>query len=105
MGVLARKIREDHGSHPSLSMELRSELLSQYRQHPNWSYQLHADNLAALVTANPKLGKVPSYPSLRRFMKAHGLLKRPRRGRGDTRSAGNRFSWAPRRSSGGTTRR
>jgi putative transposase len=84
VSVLARKIREDHGSHPSLSMELRGELLSQYRQHPNWSYQLHADNLAVLVKSNPKLGTVPSYPSLRRFMKAHGLLKRRRRGRGHT---------------------
>jgi transposase InsO family protein len=84
VSVLARKIREDHGSHPSLSMELRGELLVQYRQHPNWSYQLHADNLVALAESNPKLGKAPSYPSIRRFMKAHGLLKRQRRGRGHT---------------------
>lgn len=84
VGVLGRKIREDHGSHPSLGPELRGELLNQYRRHPNWSYRLHADNLAALAEADPKLGGVPSYPSIRRFMKAHGLLKRPRRGRGHT---------------------
>jgi putative transposase len=35
VGVLARKIREDRGSYPSLGQELRGELLSQYRQHPN----------------------------------------------------------------------
>jgi hypothetical protein len=56
IGVLARKVREDHGTHPSLRQELRAELLAQYRQHPNWSYQLHADNLAARVAMNPKLG-------------------------------------------------
>lgn len=84
VGVLARKIREDCGTHPSLSMELRAELLGQYRRHPNWSYQLHADNLAALAEQDPKLGRVPSYPSVRRFMQAHGLLKRRRRGRGQS---------------------
>jgi len=84
VGVLGRKIRQDCGTHPSLSMELRGVLLEQYRQHPSWSYQLHADNLAVVVEQEPKLCSMPSYPSLRRFMKAHGLLKRPRRGRGNT---------------------
>jgi hypothetical protein len=65
-------------------MELRSLLLEQYRQHPSWSYQLHVDNLAVLAGQNPKLGDMPSYPSVRRFMKAHGLLKRRRQGRGNT---------------------
>lgn len=84
VGVLARKVREDCGTHPSLSVELRDKLLAQYRLHPAWSYQLQADNLVALVKANPQLGSAPSYPSVRRFMQAHGLLKRPRRGRGHT---------------------
>jgi putative transposase len=83
VGVLGRKIRQDCGTHPSLRTELRGVLLEQYRQHPSWSYQLHADNLAVLAEQK-KLGSMPSYPSVRRFMKAHGLLKRPRRGRGNT---------------------
>lgn len=82
VGALARKIRRDRGTHPSLSRELRAELFAQHRQHPGWSYQLHADNLAALAGSDPKLGEAPSYPSVRRFMKAHGLVKRRRRGRG-----------------------
>jgi putative transposase len=45
--ALRRKIRSDHGRHPSLSQKCRELLINQYRQHPNWSYQLHADNLAA----------------------------------------------------------
>jgi putative transposase len=84
VGVLARKVRQDCGTHPSLSMELREKLTHQYRQHPSWSYQLHADNLAALTALTPKLDKAPSYPSVLRFMQAHGLIKRPRRGRGHT---------------------
>jgi transposase InsO family protein len=87
VGVLGRKIRQDCGSHPSLSIELRAVLLEQYRKHPSWSYQLHADNLAVVVEQEPTLGKMPSYPSLRRFMKAHGLLKRRRQGRGNTPGA------------------
>jgi len=84
VGVLARKVREDFGTHPSMNTKLRELVTNQYRQHPSWSYQLHADNLAAVVEQDPKLGKAPSYPSVLRFMQAHGLIKRPRRGRGHT---------------------
>jgi transposase InsO family protein len=87
VGVLGRKIRQDCGTHPSLSMELRGVLLEQYRKHPSWTYQLHADNLAVLMEQAPGLGPMPSYASLRRFMKAHGLLKRRRQGRGNTPGA------------------
>jgi len=87
VGVLGRKTRQDCGTHPSLSMELRAVLLEQYRKHPSWSYQLHADNMAVVAEHNPHLGLMPSYPSLRRFMKAHGLLKRRRQGRGHTPGA------------------
>jgi putative transposase len=78
--VLQRKIRSDQGRHPALSAALVRQLTEQYRQHPSWSYQLHADNLAARLTADPTLGAKPSYASVLRFMKSHGLLKRPRRG-------------------------
>lgn len=78
--VLKRKIRSDHGQHPALSSKLAEVLAAQYRQHPSWSYQLHAENLAVLVEAQPNLGPMPSYVSVLRFMKSHGLFKRPRRG-------------------------
>lgn len=51
-------------------------LLTQYRAHPRWSVQLHADNLAARVLVNPDLGTAPSYSSVRRFLRARGLRKR-----------------------------
>ncbi|HET7238386.1 MAG TPA: DDE-type integrase/transposase/recombinase, partial [Terrimicrobiaceae bacterium] len=78
--ALRRKIRSDQGQHPSLRPPVRELLLNQYRQHPSWSYQLHADNIAVLVDQQPALGPAPSYASVLRYMKDHGLLKRPRRG-------------------------
>lgn len=40
--VLKRKIRSDHGEHPAISAKLAEVLAGQHRQHPSWSYQLHA---------------------------------------------------------------
>jgi transposase InsO family protein len=41
---------------------------------------LHADNLAVLVEQQPQAGPMPSYATLWRYMKSHGLFKRARRG-------------------------
>jgi len=78
--ALQRKIRCDHGQHPSVSPKLIELLTEQHRQHPSWSYQLHFDNLAVVVEHQPEAGPMPSYASLLRCMKSHGLFKRPRRG-------------------------
>lgn len=78
--VLKRKIRSDHGQHPAVSPKLAELLVGQYGQHPSWTYQLHTDNLAVLVEQQPQAGPMPSYTSVVRFMKSHGLFKRPRRG-------------------------
>lgn len=80
VAALQRKIRSDSGQHPALSAQLREALTLQYRQHPNWSYQLHADNLAVLAQQKSELGPAPAYASVLRFMKAQGLFKRRRRG-------------------------
>ena len=87
VGVLSRKIREDEGTHPSLSLPLRDAIQSQFQQHRDWSYRLHSDNLAVRVEQNQRLGSMPSYESVRRYMKAHGMLKRRRLG-GKRRTAG-----------------
>jgi putative transposase len=78
--ALSRKIRSDRGQHPAISGQAAEWLALQYREHPAWSYQLHADNLAARLEADPALGPHPSYGSVKRFMQAHGLFKRARRG-------------------------
>jgi hypothetical protein len=79
VGALQRKIRSDAGRHPSVSPAVGELLRAQHHQHPHWSYQLHADNLTVVVEQR-QLGRPPSYVSVRRFLRAHGLFKRPRRG-------------------------
>jgi putative transposase len=75
--VLRRAVRKDRGQ-VSLPPVLADYLRLQYRQHGHWSYQLHYDNLAALVKADPSRGPLCSYSTVRRYMKTHGLLRKPR---------------------------
>jgi len=76
VGALRRAVRKDCGK-ISLAPALAERLHLQYRDHPDWSCQLHYDNLAALVEADPTLGKLPSYSTVKRYMRAHGLVKKP----------------------------
>ncbi len=78
VGVLRRKVRVDAGLQHAVSDAVRQAVLAQYAAHKSWSVQLHHDNLVALAEQQPELKPVPSYPTLRRFMKAHGLDKRRR---------------------------
>jgi putative transposase len=77
VGVLRRAVRKDRGK-VSLAAGLADRLFLQYRDHPHWSYQLHYDNLAALAKADPALGRLPSYSTVKRYMQAHGLVRQPR---------------------------
>ena len=67
----ARAERRDAGSMP-----LRQALLAQYDAHKSWSAKLHHDNLAALAETRSELRPVPSYTTVRRFLRLHGLNKR-----------------------------
>jgi transposase InsO family protein len=77
VGALRRAVRKDCGK-VSLGPLLTERLFQQYRQHPHWSYQLHYDNLAATVKAYPMLGPLRSYSTVRRYMQAHGLVRKRR---------------------------
>jgi len=77
VGSLRRAVRKDCGT-IALAAAIAERLCSQYRDHPDWSYQLHYDNLTALVKADPLLGRLPSYSTVKRYMQAHGLVRRPR---------------------------
>ena len=77
VGVLRRAVRKDCGK-VSLPAAVAERLRRQYQEHPHWSYQLHYDNLAALVKAEPALGALPSYTTVRRYLQAHGLVRKPR---------------------------
>jgi putative transposase len=78
VGVLRRKVRTDAGRQASMSNAVRQALLGQYAAHQSWSVALHHDNLAVLAEQRPELRPLPSYSTLRRFLKAHGLAKRRR---------------------------
>jgi putative transposase len=76
VAVLRRAVRKDRGK-VSLPSAVAQQLSLQYCDHPHWSYQLHYDNLAALVKADPALGPLRSYSTVRRYMQAHGWVPRP----------------------------
>ena len=76
--ALRRKVRKDAGKQKAMSDSLATELRKQYAAHKRWSYQLHYDNLAARLAADPQLGPLPSYATVRRFMIARGLVRKPR---------------------------
>jgi putative transposase len=79
MSRLQRTPRKDAGRWIAISQKQQELLRAQHAAHPKWTYQLHADNLAALCRRDKQIGEAPSYSSVRRFMKSGGLL--PRRGR------------------------
>jgi transposase InsO family protein len=62
----------------SLKPDLIERLRDQYHDYPHWTYQLHYDNLKALVKADEKLGPLQSYSTVRRYMVAQGMLRKPR---------------------------
>lgn len=76
VNALRTKRRSDAGATRELSAELKIEIQKQYRAHSGWSYQLHTDNLAVRVQEKPDLAPMPSYNTIRRYMKANGLCKR-----------------------------
>ena len=75
--VLRRAVRKDCGK-VSLPAPLIRQLAEQYQDYPHWTYQLHFDNLAAAVKADPSLGPLRSYCTVRRYMQSHGMLRKPR---------------------------
>ncbi len=77
--ALARKVPSHAGSHPSVSAALAEAIAAQHRDHPRWTWQLHHDNLVALAREDPRLGPVPSYPTVCRFMKGRGLVRARKR--------------------------
>lgn len=76
--ILKTKRREDAGKSRMLPAELKQALQQQYRLHPSWSCQLHLDNLKILAKEFSELGSVPSYNTVRRYMRDNNLTKRRR---------------------------
>lgn len=73
MEVLKNRPGSHYGTFPSLPVEIRDQLVDQYREHPGWTMKLHHDNL---VSRNRDTGlEVPSYPTIRRFLRARGMVR------------------------------
>jgi transposase InsO family protein len=79
VSALRRAVRKDAGVQRSLSGPLREALHAQYQAHRSWTMQLHYDNLAVRVTEDAALGPLPSYASVRRYLKSHGLFRQARK--------------------------
>lgn len=77
VGALRRAVRKDCGK-VSLKADLIECLTNQYYDHPHWTCQLHYDNLKALVKSDEKLGPLQSYSTVRRYMVAQGMVRKPR---------------------------
>lgn len=91
VAALKNRLRGDIGRFPSLTPAAIDALTTQYREHPGWTAQLHFDNLrAALAGADSPL---PSYPTVRRFLKAQGMFRqaRPKRATDGALSARDRL--------------
>ena len=77
VGGLRRAVRKDSGK-VSLKPELIECLANQYHDYPHWTYQLHYDNVKALVKSKEVLGPLQSYSTVRRYMAAQGMVRNPR---------------------------
>jgi putative transposase len=82
LAILARRVPKHAGTHPRVSSALEDAIARLYREHPRWTVQLHYDNLRALSREDPGLAPLPSYSTVRRYMRQHSLFrarkKRPR---------------------------
>jgi transposase InsO family protein len=76
--ALRRRRRSDAGRTRRVSAALGQRLQVQYKDHPGWTVQLHYDNLSAAIAEEPALAVLPSYSTVRRYMKAQGLHRRRR---------------------------
>lgn len=79
--ALERKVPKHAGTQPSVAPAVAEAIGALRKQHPRWSYQLVHDNLVALGREQPRLHPLPSYATVCRYMKHHGLAKhrKPRR--------------------------
>lgn len=79
VSALRKRPRKDRGWQRSLSERMELVLRAQYAEHPSWSARLHHDNVVARAKGDGTLGEVPSYATVRRFLRSQGLRKLPRK--------------------------
>ena len=77
--ALSRKVPKHAGTHPGISAGLALAIHTLHKQHPSWTFQLHYDNLLVLAKQDAGIGTMPSYATVRRYMKDQGLLRQRKR--------------------------
>jgi transposase InsO family protein len=87
VGKLRRRVRKDAGRQRQISPQLGVVIREQYDAHKRWSYQLHHDNLEVRVAEDRRLGDLPSYSTLLRWMHSQGLQRQRRKARRQTAGA------------------
>lgn len=76
VAALKDRLRGDGTRFPSMAAQVAEALRAQYCEHPGWTVQLHADNLRAALKGSAT--GMPSYPTIRRYMKAQGMFRQAR---------------------------
>jgi putative transposase len=71
VAALRTRIRDDIGRSRQLSPAVIAAIEAQYKQHPNWTVQLHYENLSVALGVE----ELPSYATVCRHFEAHGLRK------------------------------
>lgn len=74
VAILRNRLRGDVGRFPSMTPAVIEALVAQYRAHSGWSVQLHYDNLRVALAGTV----LPSYPTVRRYLKAQGMFRQAR---------------------------
>jgi putative transposase len=73
---LRRQRRDDAGRARVFSASAVAQIHALYKANTQWSVQLLYDNLCACRDLEPSIGKLPSYSSLKRYVRANGLVKK-----------------------------
>jgi putative transposase len=76
VAALRNRLRGNIGRFPSLTPAAVEILSAQYREHPGWTMQLHVDNLRVALAGSE--ASLPSYPTIRRYLKAQGMFRQAR---------------------------
>lgn len=76
VAVLRNRLRDDTGRFVSLTPRVIELLTTQYHEHPGWTIRLHVDNLRVALKGSDT--PLPSYPTVRRYLRAQGMHRQAR---------------------------
>ena len=76
VAALRNRLHGQLNRFPSMGVQLIEVLTTQYRAHPGWTAQLHVDNLRAVFLSQDIV--LPSYPTIRRYLRANGMFRQAR---------------------------